>query len=739
MKANRINHFILEFTLCLLISGCSEEILTNKDSMFQTGSVMLELTLPPAIIGEERTIRGNKYENKVDYPSDFQIGRLDIYLFGSDGHLVKSYKDVKHQLSQRQQACQIRLDNAPAGKNQTLLYVANPENFPELNVITLGAKLEDVLQLTTRPFKINHTEATLFMAGKSNVDITPGRMSAIIAVFPRGMARLDIATGDEMIRIDSLKVENAKERSFLYPRQESGFEKRTFNRNLSGVNRYTKIAYLNESEEKMYANIWYTYREASQKIRLEIPTIKRNNIYTLRLETRDANQIEGTIAITEWGSHVIEGSVKPDITLNERKTLDSFSTTAMGVVGYRGGSILMLPRNQNKGTLYFTSGSEISISHVNPADTVIVKLKKNSVSRGDIQTSYQVDISSFEDNLLQQSRDIELWAANLMTGKGQTIILRQNIDEQVRITVPKLDFDCFHEYSFQLFAPQIEQINDLSTSTDDSFEILLNLITGSDEKYKVTVRKKRIYDPVLKGRQLTLFNNEVPFIAMNLHEDTGFSYEEITIGEMTFMDRDLGATSAKKPGELFAMGTSSLIPLDQQQAPDASFPHKIDYIGFGRLSLASYLENSFSVNLMFGSDKDPCPKGWHIMRLEEIKQLFSIGNTDGQAAISGTLKGTVHYNNDLTAEYRLTQNGKTNKLIFNANIGYAVQNGFYNNKAGHKTWPTGWWVKGWGTNNKYYNLSFNFETVSNGYRAQLRDNFSKKMAMPIRCVKDRNM
>lgn len=233
-----------------------------------------------------------------------------------------------------------------------------------------------------------------------------------------------------------------------------------------------------------------------------------------------------------------------------------------------------------------------------------------------------------------------------------------------------------------------------------------------------------------------------------------WEFGEVTFGNRTFMDRDLGAMNVGQPGELFGLG--SLIPVDQVGAPANYAPAKANFTGNGRISLSTYIGLPFTTSTPWFSNTDgskniatdPCPIGWHIAKLSDLQLIFTsgdntdagVGNTDGNNAISGALNATLTYNVSARTVTVSIPSSTSTSSVFSANTGLLTGSAWVNGNI--NSWPTGWWTSTKTTDgSKHYNLSFNFmNTTAQPLRAQLRPNFAfapgSKHAMLIRCVKD---
>lgn len=274
------------------------------------------------------------------------------------------------------------------------------------------------------------------------------------------------------------------------------------------------------------------------------------------------------------------------------------------------------------------------------------------------------------------------------------------------------------------------------SAVSTNFDVTFAATTRASGKVTATVKAKRPFDETSEVITVMKDGQEVFQISA---QNTGFEYEEISApGGLKIMDRSLGAKNANLPGELFMPG--KLIPLDQAEAPEASFKHKAEYSGNGRLSLAEYSSHTFNRNDLNDPSKDPCPAGWHTMSKDEATLLFGSTNIAGQNAQAPN--GTINYGTDANqgiVTYNFSQPGST-PLVWNAQSGYAQGNTFFNNTNGR--WPTAWFISGELVNNKYAVLAFNVsdQTGSNGpnFSAQVNNNFGDKRALQIRCVKNRD-
>lgn len=285
------------------------------------------------------------------------------------------------------------------------------------------------------------------------------------------------------------------------------------------------------------------------------------------------------------------------------------------------------------------------------------------------------------------------------------------------------------------------------TATGTHFSATFAQGTGEDAaKVMATVVPVRPYVTTSTTEKIPVKKDGVTVAYIDATQ-AAYDFEELTYGNVTFMDRELGATGATFVGELFALG--ALIPIDQAGASITNVPGKANFTGNGRTSLAAMGDLPFlSTTPWFANTDgtkneatDPCPTGWHMAKLTELQLIFSEGNTTGNPGTSsGALNATLTYNAGMrrvtvvTTEPALT-------TVFNANTGMTLGSNWFDT-GNPKSWPTGWWTSTKTTSGeKYYNLSFNFLVQgSENFTAQLKDNFSfnaaGKHSFQVRCVKD---
>lgn len=305
-------------------------------------------------------------------------------------------------------------------------------------------------------------------------------------------------------------------------------------------------------------------------------------------------------------------------------------------------------------------------------------------------------------------------------------------------------------YSAQVVLPAAITSPDGLTSNASHFSVAF--AAGSDVnagRVVATVTPVRPFVTSDVTENIAISNSTTRATVANLRGvQKAWEFQEVTFGNKTFMDRDLGAMNAGEPGEIFGLG--SLIPVDQSNAPSTGY--KSSFIGNGRISLAKFITLPFTNSTPWFSNSDgskndafdPCPVGWHLAKLTDLQLIFTsgdntnagVGNTDGEGANSGALNAVLNYN--ISAKtVTVSVNGAS--TVFSSNTGRIASTVW---AGGGASWPAGWWTATKTTDNtKYYNLSFNFTTTAaQPLRAQLRPNYNLnaggKAGFAIRCVKD---
>lgn len=738
------------FTGMLLISfsACSEQDVLNNGLANGTGSIQVRLAIPASIMDEvTRAIPGTPGE-LVGYPTDFQVSNLNIYLFNNQNTLVKNYVSVSNNLSQDTPNLNITLADAPAGNDQTLLCVANPNLFPELVDLAEGTTLDDVLRLTSRTIEREDSlDVTMFMLGKSGISVIPGTTNHVSASLIRGVARLDIFTVDEHIEVESVTIAGVPSFSYLGKQEQTPELKVVLQQDLEDFNERCKVGYLNESGDITKVEIYFTRNGIPGIVNLNIPTVVRNNVYTINLETPNGtHQVAGSLSIAEWTSHVLEGQVDSSLTLDRNATISSFQVEGIANVTVLNDTTLLLPKGEVSGTLFFNSGAEVGTILMNQQDTTVLTINRNAVTRGNIQTSFDITVKPYGNLDTNAEREARIWVSNLLTGKGRVFIIRQKATGYLEINVPLLSFENSHQYVDTVLLPGVNQVSELTLPADPAFDIEVSKLDMSDN-YLITINKKRVFDSVAAAKQLLINKNGTPVVLFNLAADRGFVYEEVELEDgLVFMDRDLGAISPDSPGELFI--PSLLKPLDQGDIPGDTqygFPFRGYYSGGGRLTggfdLSKYANRDYwFITRTYAKDirYDPCPEGWHVMSNAEITRLFTQSAVGiGEEITTGAIGGKALFNENIityTTPASVNNPGKSIKFV--AKTGYWDSRVY---KPGANGWPTAWWTVNI-NNSRLWKLTFNIEPATREIQISNKDllTVSRPLAFLIRCVKDAN-
>lgn len=728
MKLTILRIVLLNLLVCGVLIACADQNPVEDNSELSgSGSISFNLAIPSGLGSERTRASSGTAAEIVNYPSDFRVDALNVYLFNSDGMLVKSYLDVSNSLSETNWNTNVNLDNVPAGSNQTLLCVVNPEAFPILDNLKQSISLDSMLQITSQPIYSGDSEAGMFMICKTPVNVSAGSTNTIAAVLERGVARLDVFTADESIRVDSVIVDNIPSTSYLLSQEFNPEGKVSLRREVTSFNERSKVAYLNESKETVKVSVFFKRNEVAGLVELEVPTIIRNHIYSVNLEVPvGTHLVAGTLSVAEWVNHVLEGEVDSHIVFDREATVSSFRFEEGKVASALNDTTLLLPGDASSGQLYFQSGSEVTITLENAEDSTMVSVRRNAVSRGAIRTGHEINMKVYSSIDTGDRREVRLWVSNLMTGKGRTFIIRQAGAGYMAVDVPALTFENSHRYNVRLPLSGVTEVNQMVIPTDEAFNI--EVTKQSNQTYDITISKKRIYDVVPEGKQLIVTKEGKPAIKLNMATDMGFIYKEVRIGNVTFMDRDLGASAVDAPGEIFIPG--ALIPVNQN-----GFSHRIPaFVGQGRPAPGNvaynygtkwFTKESGEKNL----EIDPCPQGWHVATYAEYQTIltFITGQSINPIPDQGSLGTSVGFeSSNKTVNVRLAET----KLSFNYSGGHVS-----NVLLWSEQWPCGWWSST-KDGNGFYHLSFK---VTSPYNVGLRNHGydNRRAGLNIRCVKDR--
>lgn len=719
------------FTLLLgcgvLASSCADQELLEKKSVAGTGSVRFTMSMP-AVGGVTRGALDSP-ENVVDYASDFQVDRINIYVFDDGGQLQKIYTDVENHLSKDSPTTDITLENVPSGNNRTLLCVVNPDSFGELQSLPEDVTLEQVLRYTSKPVGSTEPDAVMFMISKNVVNVQSGATTNITGALTRGVARLDVFSIDTQIVVDSVRVLGTASRSYMMS-QGSGVEERvSLTKELDSFEGRSKITYLNELSAPVNLEIYLTRDGAQGVANLQVPAVTRNNIYSVNLEVvKGTHLVMGTLSITPWTNNVLDGSVASDVLFDSEATISSFRMNDGGSVSMENDTTLLLPGGTGAGLLCFRDGAEVSASLVNAGDTAMFSINRNAATRGSIKTSFDISVKALETTALDSLREAKIRVTNLMTGKGRVFVVRQQSAGYKRIGTPVLDFSNSHQSVKDLLLEGVSSVNELTMPTDRDFTVTTTRQPSGE--YRITVNRKRIYDIVPTGKQLVITRAGKKAVIIELAADRGFVYKEVQMGDVVFMDRDLGASGVDHTGEIFIPG--SLMPLNQ-----AGFASGVanGFVGQGRVSGASVSHNyttKWFIKADGGKNEeiDPCPEGWHVATFSEYEQILTsvVGVTSNPILNQGVLKTSVGLDAS-KEEVSVSMSGKT--VTFNYSGGHFYKTGL----AYYKDWPCGWWTSSKADNGHFKHLAFG---VNSPYEIGLRVHSisDSKTGLNIRCVKD---
>lgn len=709
----------------MLTNACTtQDIIENASSSFDSGNIRFSVTLPSAGSANGASSLSKEILN---YPSDFRVDQINAYLFDAAGELAKSFINIQHQLSETTPTATITLEDVPAGNNQTLICVVNPGAFEQLSSLAETVTLDQLLKFTSAPVSEAHPDAPMFMVSRNTINVTGGTTTTIAGTLARGVGRLDIFTVDASIVVDSVRVTDAAAKGYLLEREEQQAGKISFTQAVQDFEGNSKIAYLNEKPAPAQLEIYLTRDGVTGIANVDIPSVARNTIYSVNLEVRNGTHlVTGTLTITPWETSVVEGSVASDVAFDEDATTSSFRMEDGGSVTMPNDTTLLIPGGKGTGLLCFQDGAEVSVSLVNPADSVAMSINRNKATRGTIKTSFDIQVKPFETTETSRQRDVQIEVTNLMTGKGKVFILRQQAAGYKEISVPLLNFTNSHQHVATLPLEGIASVGELGMPADDGFQVTA---TKSGNNYQITVKKTRIYEIVPQGKTLTVTRQGKKALLLHLTADRGFIYEEVTMGDVTFMDRDLGAADKNHPGEIFIPG--SLMPLDQT---GLSSGVANGYVGHGRVSginvIYNYSTKWFTENGSKNNKIDPCPAGWHVATFADFSKIFTYVTNQRTNPVTnqGSLNTSVRFDAP-NKNINVTLNDKI--LTFNYSGGHFSATRLANDAE----WPCGWWSSSKASNGRFQHLAFD---VISPYEIGLRvHNMStSKTGLNIRCVKD---
>lgn len=721
---NRIKKYISIVACCgILSTACSDQDNLGVTESFNTGTIIFQMALPNT--STALTSQSSSIDDIVDYPQDYDIRQVNAYLFDGSGNLSMSYENVASGITKENPVANITLENVPTGNNQTLLCVANPNLFPGLNNLSEHTTLKEVTALTTNPISSNNAEADIFMISSNSLNVNNGSTTRITGTLARGVGRLDIFSIDEHIRVDSVTIINAATKSHLMTKSDAETTTISLKKNVTDFVKRAKIAYLNEASSKTEIAIYLTRNGIQGVANVDIPTLERNHIYTVNLETPNgSHQVTGELIIKPWDNNIIDGTVSSDLILDKDATLQSFSTPEGGTPRMINDTTLLVPGNRSYGLLCFKDGAELTATLMTEQDTTMITINRNAVTRGTINTYFDLTVKTFLDTNVNNTREAKLWVSNLLTGKGKTFIIRQQAAGYIEMNVPLLNFENSHQFTKDLVLNGVTQASELSIPSDRDFGISVSKL--SNNSYRLTVNKRRIYEIVPLGKQLVINHSGTKKVVLKFAPDKGFIYNEVQMGELIFMDRDLGAKDVSHTGEIFVVG--SLLPIDQ-----AGF--NSDFSGQGRPSGSSISQNYttkwFTTNNgEKNTEIDPCPEGWHTASYSDLLQIFSElkGITTNPVSGQGELNTSVEFINS-NNHINVTLSGKS--LTFDYSSGCFSSNRIVRDA----NWPCGWWSSTKNNNHRPYHLSFKVHSPYS-IAPRVHDLSVNKTGLNIRCVRD---
>lgn len=722
---NRIKKYISIVACCgILSTACSDQDNLGVTESLYTGTIIFQMALPNT--STALTSQPGSIDDIVDYPQDYDIRQVNAYLFDGSGNLSMSYENIASGITKENPVANITLENVPTGNNQTLLCVANPNLFPGLSNLSEHVTLKEVTALTTNPISNNNAEADIFMISSNSLNVNNGSTTRISGTLARGVGRLDIFSIDEQIRVDSVAIINAATKSHLMTKSDAEISTISLKKNVTDFVKRAKIAYLNEASSKTEIAIYLTRNGIQGIANVDIPTLERNNIYTVNLETLNgSHQVTGELIIKPWDHNIIDGTVSSDLILDKDATLQSFSTPGGGTPRMINDTTLLVSGHRSYGLLCFKDGAELTATLMAEQDTTMITINRNAVTRGTINTHFDLTVKTFQDTNVSNTREAKLWVSNLLTGKGKTFIIRQQAAGYIEMNVPLLNFENSHQFTKDLVLTGVTQASELSIPFDRDFRISVSKL--ADNSYRFTVTKQRIYEIVPLGKQLVINHAGTKKVILNFTPDKGFVYNEVQMGELIFMDRDLGAKDASHTGEIFVVG--SLLPIDQTG-------FNSDFSGQGRPSGSSISQNyttkwfTTSSSGEKNTEIDPCPEGWHTASYSDLLQIFSDtkGTTTNPVTGQGELNTSVEFI-DNNNHINVTFSGKS--LTFDYSSGCFSSNRIVRDV----NWPCGWWSSTKNDNHRPYHLSFKVKSPYS-IAPRIHDLSVNKTGLNIRCVKD---
>lgn len=189
----------------------------------------------------------------------------------------------------------------PTDRSGTLYFLANASGVQSLEDVR---SLEEFLQA-----KVVGPEMTglgLLMTGQLSLDQEGVNSSENLVSMRRSVARLDIDTHSEGIRVNRVRLKNVATSGFVWSGDMisspdgTRFEEREFLYQQPLAQSSSPVCYLYEQDNKeLSAELYFSSGEGDHRLEVVLPVIRRNTVYTMKLLGNGAN-FKVEVDTTNW-------------------------------------------------------------------------------------------------------------------------------------------------------------------------------------------------------------------------------------------------------------------------------------------------------------------------------------------------------------------------------------------------------------------------------------------------------
>lgn len=223
------------------------------------------------------------------------IHSLSAYLF-REGVLMKEYKNISPDVDKR--------FSLPVNResNQKMYFLANATIEASHSLVEESTLESDFLAMTSSSLEpSNDGEEISFLSAAYSID--PQVASASINLL-RATARIDVdASSSDLLVVDSIVIGDFPSETYLmgkqgaYPEVASVTKHLKFENPINGLQ--NDVVRIYESASKATADVYVRYSGIASVMHLDLPTISRNHIYTIKLYKQGAS-LAGAVNVASW-------------------------------------------------------------------------------------------------------------------------------------------------------------------------------------------------------------------------------------------------------------------------------------------------------------------------------------------------------------------------------------------------------------------------------------------------------